>query len=238
MSKKELTTNLADLTSLPVSAAQTRLANYKPPITYLQRLHLVSSGSAKYVTAKPPTAQAGEYGIPGSGTDIQVLGEAVDIIPFAVRDKALDTTENPPITCFDTSDELYQEIAERASVKDSGCLEGPSFLVFERTSGQFLEFFCGGKSAQMEAGKLGPYLPVSKEQAKQFGVEAKPPKQLTLRSKPIKRPRRFWYAPEVTNCSTPFTNLPPIETILEEIDKFNNPKTEGPELVKGEVRER
>ena len=36
---------------------------------------------------------------------------------------------------------------------------GPSFLVYERSQGRFLEFFCGNKSARNEAKNVYPYLP-------------------------------------------------------------------------------
>ncbi len=216
-------TDLATLGSLPVSAAQNRLATYKPPITYLRRLHLVSSGSAKYVA--DGNAAVGDYIIPGTGSECEVLSRSVDIIPFAVRDKALDTNESPPISVFDPEDALYQEIEERSQTKNSGCLCGPSFLVLERNTMEFFEFFCGGVSAQMEAGKLGPFLPVSEAQAKLFGTEPKGADPLTLQTKQIKRPRQLWFAPVVTACSVPFTNLPSAEVIVAEITKFLNPPT-------------
>ncbi len=227
-------TDLATLGSLPVSAAQNRLVNYKPPIKYLRRLHLVSSGSAKYVAAG--NAAVGDYIIPGTGDECEILGQAVDIVPFAVRDKALDTNENPPVTVFDPEDALYQEIEERSLVKDSGCLCGPSFLVFERNSGEFFEFFCGGVSAQMEAGKLGPFLPVSEAQAELFGTDVKGADALTLQTKPVKRPRQLWFVPVVTACSTPFSNLPSGEVIVAEITKFMNPPTNTELVPEGEVQ--
>ncbi len=228
-----MTTDLATLGNLPVSAAQNRLATYKPPITYLRRLHLVSSGSAKYVAAG--NSPVGVYIIPGTGAECEVLSDNVDIIPFAIRDKALDTNENPPVALFDIDDPLYQEIEERSKTKDSGCLCGPSFLVFERNMGEFFEFFCGGVSAQMEAGKLGPFLPVSPAQAELFGTEVKGADPLTLQTKQITRPRQLWYAPVVTACSTPFNNLPSAEVIVAEIVKFMNPPTAVEKVQEGEV---
>lgn len=229
-----MSTDLTTLGSLPISAAQNRLVNYKPPVTYLRRLHLVSSGSAKYVA--DGNAGVGDYIIPGSGSDCEVLGDNVDIVPFAIRDKALDTNSNPPISVFDPEDPLFKEIEEQAGVKDSGCLCGPSFLVFERNTGEFFEFFCGGVSAQMEAGKLGPFLPVSEAQAKLFGTESKGADPLTLRTKKITRPRQMWFAPVVTACSVPFSNLPGVDVIIAEITKFLNPPTSTELVPEGEVQ--
>ena len=222
-----MSNELASLTSLPVSAALTSLRENKNTTEFLRRVQLVTKG--KYVD-KGKIAP-GHYGVPGSEDEIQDLGESIDVLAFAVRDKALDTTEDPPLAVYDANDAVYQDIEERAGQKDSGCMFGPSFLLFERNTGQFFEFFCGNKSARMEAGKFSPFLPVSEAQAEQFGVEAQGPQPLTLRAKYIERPRYSWHAPQVTKCSTPFNNLPEIEVIVTEINKFLNPKVDGAEIV-------
>lgn len=225
---------LATLTTLPVSAPKTDLSKYGGEVEFLQRIQLVTKG--KYVDKGKITP--GHYGVPDGDEDIIDLGESIDILPFAVRDKALDTTEDPPLAVFDADDEVFADIVDRAGEKDSGCMFGPSFLVFERNTGKFYEFFCGNKSARMEAGKFSSYLPVSEEQAAEFQIEAQPPQPLTLRAKYIERPRYSWHAPQVTKCSTPFTNLPPIEKIVEEINKFLNPKTQEVEKAEEGGRDR
>lgn len=225
---------LATLTTLPVSTTRTDLTKYGGEVEFLQRIQLVTKG--KYVDSGKITP--GHYGVPDGDDEITDLGETIDILPLAVRDKALDTTEDPPLAVFDSEDEIFQDIVDRAGEKDSGCMFGPSFLVFERNTGKFYEFFCGNKSARMEAGKFSSYLPVSEEQAAEFGIEAQPPQPLTLRAKYIKRPRYSWHAPQVTKCSTPFTNLPPIERIVEEINKFLNPKTADVEKAEEGGRDR
>lgn len=225
---------LATLMTLPVSAPKTDLSKYGSEVEFLPRIQLVTKG--KYVDKGKITP--GHYGVPEGDDDITDLGEAIDILPLAVRDKALDTTEDPPIAVFDAEDEVFQDIVDRAGEKDSGCMFGPSFLVFERNTGKFYEFFCGNKSARMEAGKFSSYLPVSEEQAAQFGIKAQPPQPLTLRAKYIERPRYSWHAPQVTKCSTPFSNLPPIERIVDEINKFLNPKTQEVEKAEAGGRDR
>lgn len=213
-------TALATLTSLPVSSPKTDLTKYGGEMEFLPRIQLVTKG--KYVDKGK--ISPGHYGVPEGEDDITDLGESIDVLPLAVRDKALDTTEDPPLAVFDADDAVFQDIAKRAGEKDSGCMFGPSFLVFERNTGKFYEFFCGNKSARMEAGKFSSYLPVSDEQAAAFNIKAQPPQPLTLCAKYIERPRYSWHAPKVTKCSTPFTNLPPIERIVDEITKFLNPK--------------
>ncbi|MCI0564799.1 MAG: hypothetical protein MN733_40550 [Nitrososphaera sp.] len=220
---------LATLTSLPISAPKTDLSKYGGEMEFLPRIQLVTKG--KYVDKGK--ISPGHYGVPDGDDDITDLGESIDILPLAVRDKALDTTEDPPLAVFDAEDPVFQDIAERAGEKDSGCMFGPSFLVFERNSGKFYEFFCGNKSGRMEAGKFSNYLPVSEAEAEQFGIKAQPPQPLTLRAKYIERPRYSWHAPQVTKCSTPFTNLPAIEKVVDEITKFLNPKAADVEVAEG-----
>jgi hypothetical protein len=187
-----MSNELATLTSLPVSAAATSLAKNANVTEYLQRVQLVTKG--KYVD-KGKIAP-GHYGVPGAEDEIQDLGESIDVLAFAVRDKALDTTEDPPLAVYDAEDAVYQDIEERAGQK-----------------------------------KFSPFLPISEAQAEQFGVEAQGPQPLTLRAKYIERPRYSWHAPQVTKCSTPFNNLPEIEVIVAEINKFLNPKVDGAEIV-------
>ena len=214
----------ASLTNLP-STEVTDLSKYKET-TFLPRVQLVTKG--KYVDKG--LISPGHYGVPLGEDEIEDLGAAIDVLPLAVRDKALDTTHDPPLAVFDTSDPVYQDIEERAGQKDSGCMFGPSFLFLERNTGKFYEFFCGNKSGRMEAGNIGQYLPVSEAQAEKFDVEPHGPLPCTLRAKYIERPRYSWHAPKVGKCSTPITNLPPVERIVEEINKFINPKSDGPEL--------
>jgi len=172
----------------------------------------------------------GHYGVPQDEDEIQDLGASIDVIPFAVRDKALDTTEDPPVCVYDATDEVFEDIVERSGEKDSGCMWGPSFLIYERNTGRFYEFFLGSKSARREAGKFGPFLPVSEQQAKAFNMKAQPPKAMTLRSKYIERGKYAWHIPVISQCSTPFDNLPSIELINSEIEKFLNPKEGNVEM--------
>lgn len=223
MSKNALTT-AASLTNLP-STQVTNLEAYKET-SFLSRIQLVTKG--KYIDKQ--LISPGHYGVPISEDEITDLGATIDVLPISVRDKALDTTQDPPLAVFDASDPVYQDIKERAGEKDSGCMYGPSFLLFERNTGKFYEFFCGSKSSRMEAGNLGQYLPVSEAQAEEFEVEAHGPLPCTLRAKYIERPRYSWHAPQVGKCSTPITNLPDMAVIVKEVERFINPQADGPEL--------
>lgn len=217
-------TTAASLTNLP-STDVVDLTKFKET-TFLPRIQLVTKG--KYVDKG--LIAPGHYGVPVGDDEIIDLGAAIDVLPLSVRNKALDTTTDPPMACFDASDDVYQDIEERAGHKDSGCMFGPSFLFFERNTAKLYEYFCGNKSARMEAGNIGQFLPVSEDKAKEFGVDAHGPLPCTMRAKYIERPRYSWHAPKVGKCSTPITNLPEGDAILKEVVKFINPQTDGPEL--------
>lgn len=220
---------LSSLTSLPTSKVSpkelsTRYAN----TTFLKRLQLVTKGKL----VDKGLVKPGHWAIPISDEEATDLGPTVDILVLAVRDKTLDTNEKPPIASYDVDCEIFKAILERASEKDSGCMYGPSFLVFERSSEQFLEVFFGNASGRQEAGNLVPYLPISEEQAKQFGhgFTAQSPQTATLKAKYIERPKYAWHAPVVGKCSTPFVSLPAVEEFVKQVTNFLTQKEDGPEV--------
>lgn len=230
-----MSNELVSLTSLPMSPIATgALAKYSASTEFLKRVQLVTKG--KYVDKGK--IKPGHYGVPVEEDEIQDLGPSIDVLPLAVREKALDTNQEPPLAVFDPEDPVYQDIVARSSEVDSGCMYGPSFLLFERTTGNFYEFFCGNKSARAEAGKFAPFMPVSEEAAKAYGIKAQAPQPLTLRSKYIERPRYSWHVPEVTKCSTPFTNLPKVEVIVDQVNKFLNPQKNEVEKADEKTRSR
>lgn len=118
---------------------------------------------------------------------------------------------------------------------------GPSFLIYERSTGQFLEFFCGTKSARAEARKIYPYCPVSQDDIDAAarrgedvsGMVPHGPIPVTLKSKLVERGSYSWHVPVALKCSSPFTKLPLAEVIYKEIAKFLAVKKEGAEVVTG-----
>jgi hypothetical protein len=217
---------VASLTNLPTTVpASSALTSYGDEVDFLPRIQLVTKG--KYVDAgfKP-----GHYGVPTGEDEIEDLGESIDVLVLAVRDKALDTNQDPPVAVYDTKNPLFGDIKEKAGEKDSGCMYGPSLLVFERTTGRFYEFFLGNKSGRQEAAKIQPFLAVGDAAAKAAGVEAHGPLPCTFKAKYIKRAKYAWHAPQVTKCSNPITNLPPVEEVVDQITKFMTQKTDAPTI--------
>ena len=61
------------------------------------------------------------------------------------------------------------------------------------------------------------------------GVEPHGPLPCTLKIKLVERKSFSWHVPVVTACGNPFSNLPPIERIIAEMNKFLAPPDAGTE---------
>lgn len=202
---------------------------------YLQRIQLITKG--KYVdTGK---ISPGRYGIPQpGGEEILDLGPEIDILPLCVRPKALDMRNREAVVAvYDMDSEAFQEIKAASSQSGGGCMWGPSFLVLERGTGNFYELFMGSKSTRAESANLVKFLAVSEETAARRGIEAHGPLPCTLKVRYAKRGPHGWHVPVVTKCSEPFVNLPTIDKIKEEVEKFKNAKDNGVQNVTEEEQQ-
>jgi hypothetical protein len=186
----------------------------------------------------------GHYGIKESEEEIIDLGTSVDILPLARRPKAIDMRDMQAIVVsYDRASKTFQDIEERTKTPNSHCQAGISFLVYERSTGRFLEFFCGNTSALREAKRLFPYLPITEAgiQARAAagedvsGLEPRDPVPVTLRTKLVENRYGAWHAPLVTKCSTPFAKVPSEEAICKQIVAFLTVKDNGVERVEEEA---
>lgn len=191
----------------------------------------------------------GHWGIPDNNGEIADLGPAIDILPLARRPKALDTKDKSAIVVsYDETSSEFKRIAAQSLEKDSGCQQGISFLVLERSTGEFLEIYFGSKSTCPEAKKVYPCLPLTqadidrREANKQDVTGLKPhgpvPLTLKIRLAESKKTGLSWHVPDPVKCSSPFTKLPPMETISKEITKFLSPKSGGVEKVEETSKKR
>ena len=155
----------------------------------------------------------------------------MDILPLARRPKAIDLSDKKNIISVYKPGPEFKRIQEAADKKPSGedkgsgCMWGVSFLVFERKTARFLEYFCGSKTTRLEAGKMYDFLP------RVVDGESLPPRALTLTSRVIDSGNFSWHGSNITECSTPISNLPPVEEVMKEIMSFLNPKVETVEKV-------
>jgi hypothetical protein len=199
---------------------------------FLQRVQLVTKG--KFVDTGQ--INPGRYGVPQpGGEEILDLGPEIDILPLVVRPKALDMRDHDAIIAvYDMNLPEFLSIKELSEQPNSSCMWGPSYLIIERNTGNFYEFFMGNKSARQESGKLRPFLPLSRERAEALGEEPHGPIPCTLKARYVKRTAYGWHVPVVTKCSEPFVNLPPMERIRIEVEKFAAAKDNGIERVNEE----
>ena len=203
---------------------------------YIGRMQLFTKSKANMKGLIP----SGHYGIPDSDEEITDLGQSVDLLPLARRPKAIDMTDMEALVItYDMESEEFKRIAAKSAESDSHCQYGPSFLVYERSTKRFLEFFCGNKSSRIEAKKLFPFLPLSQadidaKAANGNGVgDLKPhgPIPVTLKTKVAENRKGTWHVPVVVMCGAPFTRLPSGEVIVREIGKFLTVKDNGVEKV-------
>lgn len=231
MSKNELVA--LDLTQLPstqVGADDSVYDELAKGQDFLGRLQLYTKGKA----IDKGLIRPGHYGIPESDEDIIDLGDAIDLLVLARRPKALDMSDKEAIiVSYNNESQEFKRIAAKSMEKESNCMYGPSFLVFERTSGRFLEFFAGSKSTRSEAKKVYPFLPLTAADIQARGlteVEPHGPLPMTLKSKLVEKGSWSWHVPVVVKCSVPFDNLP-ADKAIQEIVKFVSPKEDGVERV-------
>lgn len=190
---------------------------------FLQRLQLFTKGKP----IDKGLIKPGHYGVPVSEDEVIDLGETVDLIPLARRPKAVDMSDKEAIiTVYDDKSDEFKRIAATSAGKESNCMFGVSFLVFERSQGKFYELFFGTKSSRPEAKNLYPFLPNSDESK----GPVKPATAATLKARYVEK-KFSWHVPVVTKCSTPFAKLPTEAQVVDEIGKFLNPKAEEVEVV-------
>lgn len=204
---------------------------------FLGRLQLYSKGTA----INKGLIGVGRWGIPETAENVQDLGPRIHIMPFARRPKAIDMNDKDAIIAnYDPTSEEFKRIQAASGEQNSGCMYGISFLIFEQSSGRFLEFFCGTKSTRSEAKKIFPFLPLTAADIAARALDAEPhgPLPCTLDIRLVERKSFSWHVPVVTKCSTPFTNLPPVERIAAEMVRFLTPQDAGVEKVEEQPAKR
>ncbi len=187
---------------------------------FLSRLQLYTKGKA----IDKGLIKPGHYGIPVSEEEITDLGDSIDLLVIGRRPKAIDMTDKEAIiVVHDHNSSEFQRIAIQSNEKESHCMYGPSFLVFERATGKFYEFFCGSKSTRTEAKKIYPFMPLAQGDIDARGLkdqEPHGPLPMTLKSRYVEKGSFSWHVPVVQKCSVPFKNEPSIEVMVKELTKF------------------
>ena len=183
---------------------------------YLPRIQLMTANADKCKSGDFPI---NHYALV-AGKNFEDLGTEVDVAVLAFRPKALEIGEQI-INIFDPQPDAagnatgeFKRIADASSVKNSGCMFGPEFLLWVPAIKQFATFFMGSISARNESPS----------------VKAKIGKAATLRSQKIETRQYTWFAPQCIKCSTPF-DMPENAALIDEMTKFNNPPVQEIETV-------
>ncbi len=227
-----------DFNQLPSTQLGTddQFAELAKSTEFIGRLQLYTKGKA----INKGQVRPGCYGIP-EGEEVIDLGDTIDILPLGRRPKAIDMTDTDAVIVnYDPESDEFKRIAAQSLEKESHCMYGPSFLVIERGTGRFLEFFCGSKSTRSEAKKLYPFLPlttadIARQQAAGNDVDglvAHGPMPLTLKSRLVEKGTYSWHVPVVVKCGNPFTKMPTMQRLKKEMTTFIECKGDGVEVVK------
>ncbi|MFX1512753.1 MAG: hypothetical protein ACFFCQ_09220 [Promethearchaeota archaeon] len=182
-------------------------------VEYLPRLQLFGSKSDAVTEEKIDIAHWGLV----LDQDITDLGKEVDVILVDWRPKAMDTSGDVPIISHDPESELFEEIIGKSTIRNSGCMFGPEFLVWIPETQQFATYFMSSKTARREAKKMKPLLN----------------KGATLKSQLIDNGRYKWHGPVALPCTNPLTppetvhltkqrvafQNPPVQEVAEEDDR-------------------
>jgi hypothetical protein len=212
-------------------------------VKWLKNLQL-STFTSKSVTDHG--MDPGRFLIPLGNDQFQDLGDSIDLIGYVIGPKAIDFSVSPPVESYDRQSKTFQEIERRAPQKNSKCQAGRRILVFERSTAQFLNYFCGSSSAARECAVIQDrYMIITKEM-----LEKDPPVTtvteirteplaFTLKSRKKSNAKGTFFVPVSENCLTKFNKLPTPQQLMDAVDLFNNPnREEGEEVKDGEIADR
>ena len=182
--------------------------------SYLPRFQFYSSSSEIVKSGEFPQ---NHYGLVKGKDDVTDLGKDVEVVPVAVRAKALDLRTGDVLSYFDFKSEQFQTVLALSDVKDSKCMAGTEFLFWIPSESEFCTFFAYNKSSKQEAGKLRAMIN----------------KPVTMKSVFVKRPENSFQAIKAIESSLVPENLPEQELLDKTVAKFKNPTDSAASAVTG-----
>lgn len=202
---------------------------------FLKRLQLYGKGKAIDQRLINP----GRFGVPlgkdKKGKDvIEDLGESVDLLIFGRRPKAMDMSDTQNlIIVYDRSNTEFSRIEEESATKDSGCMYGTAFLVYERNTKTFYELFFGTKTARKRTDEMSAHMTLTQEKIDKLaedgqdveGLKPRGPLPVTVEAEYIDPPSTTysWFGPNPVTCSVPIEG-PPVADIVTECTRFHAEK--------------
>ena len=175
---------------------------------YFSRLQLMTSNSN---ISQEQNIPAGNYVVIKTKQAVKDIGKEIDVLVCGIRFKAMRINGDNIISIYNPSNPEFNKIKEESTIKDSGCLCGPEFLVWIPDTKEFATLFCANRSHKSVAPNI------------RAAMTDGSPGPVTLKSNFVKKQQYRWFAPVVTGCATPF-EMPTSEALIENIDKFNHPK--------------
>lgn len=176
---------------------------------FFPRLQLIQPASK--AIGRKQVKGAGVYSLTKGKDEVEDLGETVNAVVCAVRAKAL-RTKGMLMSVFDPKNDEFLKIKAESSVKNSGCMWGPEFLLYLPDygggEGLFATFFMSS--------------PTQRRSSK--SVNARLRKAAVLSAKFIDGDEHGWYATECADCVEQFAQLPEPAEFQEQIEKFLNEK--------------
>lgn len=202
---------------------------------FLKRLQLYGKGKAVDQRLIAP----GHFGVPlgkdKKGKDvIEDLGESVDLLIFGRRPKAIDMSDTQNlIIVYDRNDPEFSRIEEASGKKDSGCMYGTVFLVYERNTKTFYELLFGTKTARKRTDEMSAHMTLTQEKIDKLeevgqdveGLEPRGPLPITVEAEYIDPPSspHSWFGPNPITCSVPIEG-PPVANVVTECTRFHAEK--------------
>lgn len=194
-------------------AELTRSSDFLPQIRVM--------GSANEIVKKGQFP-IGHFGLYFSADNILDLDEQFDCLVVSARARASIVSGEAPITFYTINSNEFQDIKNRSLNGEQGYMCGLEYLIWIPQVSKFALFFCGNKTLRRESEK----------------VKALIGKAATLKIRFIKTSKYSWHGFSCYQCSTPFSNIPPMEDIKAEIARFNAPPESQVELAEESDRER
>lgn len=227
MTETALTTY--DPTQLPsAEKADDNFKGLSSSDNFLKRLQLYGKGKA----IDKGLIQPGRFGVPHAADDIEDLGKSVDLLIFGRRPKAIDMSDiKNLIIVYERNDPEFARIEEESANKDSGCMYGTVYLVYERNTKTFYELFFGTKSARKRNDEMSAHMTLTQEKIDKLeedgqdveGLEPRGPLPVTVKAEYIEGGGWSWFAPEPVTCSVPIEG-PSVADVVKECTRFHSEK--------------
>ena len=194
--------------TIPQSNVENVLAVSKNK-SYLPRLKLCGSQAGE---CQRGLVGIGHYALIKSKEEVEDVGDSVDVIVVAGRAKAVQLSD-PPIQAFDPSSDLFKDIQEESTKKDSDAMFGPEFLVFIPAHQVYATFFLCNPTGR----RFAP------------DMQARLNEGATLGSRLIETAKYKWHGPKIKDCGAPL-EVPDLENLTEVATKFLKEKDSKVEI--------